>query len=161
MNPASNKRHVIDTVFVICLLLLFLISALTIIAIGASIYKKNVAQTSENYAQRVSIAYVTEKVRQSDQDGKVFVQELFGQNVLVFQQEVKGDLYNTFIYSYDGYLMELFARDDLNNFYPQTGQKILKIHSFDVEKTNDNLLKATVTEEDGSEEAVFISIHSN
>lgn len=160
MNPGSDKRHVIDSVFVICLLLLFLISALTVISIGASIYKKNVEQTSENYAQRVSIAYVTEKVRQSDLKGNVFVQELFGTNVLVFQQTVNGDLYNTYIYSYDGYLMELFARADLNNFYPQTGQKILKLHSFDVEKTKDNLLKAKVTEEDGSEETVYISIHS-
>ena len=160
MNPANDKRHVIDTVFVICLLLLFLISALTVISIGASIYKKNVEQTSNNYAQRVSIAYVTEKVRQSDQNGKIFVQELLGTNVLVFQQTINDALYNTYIYSYDGYLMELFARDDLNNFYPQTGQKILKLHSFDVERTNDNLLRATVTEEDGSQETVFISIHS-
>ena len=37
MNPSSNKRHVIDTVFVICLMLLFLISALTVISIGANI----------------------------------------------------------------------------------------------------------------------------
>ena len=160
MNTGSDKHHVIDTVFVICLLLLFLISALTVISIGASIYKKNVEQTSENYAQRVSIAYVTEKVRQSDLEGKVFVQELFDSNVLVFHETVNGALYNTYIYSYDGYLMELFARADLNNFYPQTGQKILKLHSFDVERTSDNLLKAKVTEEDGSEETVFISIHS-
>ena len=72
MDPNTNKRHIIDAVFVICLLLLFLISALTVIAIGASIYKKNVAQTSENYAQRVSTAYVTEKIRQSDANGSIF-----------------------------------------------------------------------------------------
>ncbi|WP_026663223.1 DUF4860 domain-containing protein [Butyrivibrio proteoclasticus] len=160
MNPSSNKRHVIDTVFVICLMLLFLISALTVISIGANIYKKNVATTSENYAQRVSIAYITEKVRQSDVDGNVYVQRLFDQNVLVFEQTVNGSVYNTYIYSYDGYLRELFARADLDNFYPQTGQKILKLNSFDIEKTNDNLLKATVTEEDGSKETVFIAVHS-
>ena len=150
----------IDTVFVICLMLLFLISALTVISIGANIYKKNVATTSENYAQRVSIAYITEKVRQSDVDGNVYVQRLFDQNVLVFEQTVNGSVYNTYIYSYDGYLRELFARADLDNFYPQTGQKILKLNSFDIEKTNDNLLKATVTEEDGSKETVFIAVHS-
>ncbi len=160
MNPSSNKRHVIDTIFVICLMLLFLISALTVISIGANIYKKNVATTSENYAQRVSIAYITEKVRQSDVDGNVYVQKLFDQNVLVFEQTVNGNVYNTYIYSYDGYLRELFARADLDNFYPQTGQKILKLDSFDIEKTNDNLLKATVTEEDGSKETVFIAVHS-
>lgn len=160
MNPSSNKRHVIDTVFVICLMLLFLISALTVISIGANIYKKNVATTSENYAQRVSIAYITEKVRQSDVDGNVYVQRLFDQNVLVFEQTVNGSVYNTYIYSYDGYLRELFARADIGNFYPQTGQKILKLNSFDIEKTSDNLLKATVTEEDGSKETVFIAVHS-
>ena len=160
MNPRTSKKHVIDTVFVICLMLLFLLSALTIIAIGASIYKKNVAQTNDNYAQRVSIAYVTEKVRQSDSSGAIFVRELFGQNVLVFQQEVNGDLYNTYIYSHEGYLMELFARDDLESFYPQTGQKILKINSFMIEKASDDLLRATITEEDGQEETVYISIHS-
>ncbi len=160
MNPRTSKKHVIDTVFVICLMLLFLLSALTIIAIGASIYKKNVAQTNDNYAQRVSIAYVTEKVRQSDSSGAIFVRELFGQNVLVFQQEVNGDLYNTYIYCHEGYLMELFARDDLESFYPQTGQKILKINSFMIEKASDDLLRATITEEDGIEETVYISIHS-
>lgn len=160
MNPRTSKKHVIDTVFVICLMLLFLLSALTIIAIGARIYKKNVAQTNDNYAQRVSIAYVTEKVRQSDVSGSIFVRELFGQNVLVFQQEVNGDLYNTYIYSHEGYLMELFARDDLESFYPQTGQKILKINSFMIEKASDALLRATITEEDGQEETVYISIHS-
>ena len=150
----------IDTVFVICLMLLFLISALTVISIGANIYRKNVATTSENYAQRVSIAYITEKVRQSDVDGNVYVQKLFDQNVLVFEQTVNGSVYNTYIYSYDGYLRELFARADLDNFYPQTGQKILKLDSFDIEKANEDLLKATVTEEDGSKETVFIAVHS-
>ncbi len=160
MNKENDKRHIIDTVFVICLLLLFLLSALTIIAIGANIYTKTVTQTNNNYAQRVSIAYVTEKVRQSDVDGNIFVTELFGQNVLVFQQELNGDLYNTYIYSYDGYLMELFARDDLTNFYPPTGQKILKISSFDIEQVKEGLLNATVTDVDGTEEHVYIAVHS-
>ena len=160
MNPESNKKHIIDTVFVICLMLLFLLSALTVIAIGANIYKKNVAQIGDNYAQRVSIAYVTEKVRQSDINGDVFVEELFGQNVLVFQQEIDNILYNTYIYGYDGYLMELFARNDLDNFYPQTGQKILEINSFDIETVYPGLLKATITEVDGLEETVYISVHS-
>ena len=164
MKPAAkNSRFMPQGVFsvVICLMLLFLLSALTVIAIGANIYKKNVAQTNDNYAQRVSIAYVTEKVRQSDVSGSIFVRELFGQNVLVFQQELNGDLYNTYIYSYEGYLMELFARDDLQSFYPQTGQKILKINSFIIEKASEDLLRATITEEDGVEETVYISIHSN
>ncbi len=160
MELESRKSHVIDTVFVICLTLLFMLSALTVIAIGAGIYKKNVQQTSENYAQRISFAYITEKVRQADQNGLVFVKELFNQEVLVLQEVINGDLYDTYIYEHDGYLMELFARDDLKNFYPQSGQKIYKLNSFEIHQVSDHLLKATVTAEDGDEESVYIAIRS-
>ncbi len=160
MNQENSGKHIIDSVFVICLLLLFLISALTVIAIGASIYKKNVAQTNENYSQRVSFAYVTEKVRQADQNGQVFVDRRFDQNVLVLQQEIDGVLYDTLIYGYQGHLCELFARDDLSPLYPQSGQKILEINSFDIEKVKDNLLLATIKADDGAEESVYIAIKS-
>ena len=160
MNQENSGKHIIDSVFVICLLLLFLISALTVIAIGASIYKKNVAQTNENYAQRVSFAYVTEKVRQADQNGQVFVDQRFDRNVLVLQQEIDGVLYDTLIYGYQGYLCELFARDDLSPLYPQSGQKILQINSFDIAEVNDNLLLATIIADSGVEESVYIAIKS-
>ena len=160
MELETKRRHVIDMVFVICLLLLFMMSALTIIAIGAKVYKKNVQETSENYAQRISFAYITEKVRQADQNGMVFVEELFGQNVLVLQEEINGSVYDTYIYDHDGYLMELFARDDLNNFYPQSGQKILKINTFEVRQIAGHLVKATVTSDSGNEESVYISVRS-
>ena len=160
MYEKNNGKHIIDGVFVICLLLMFLISALTVIAIGANIYKKNVEQTSENYSQRISFAYVTEKVRQADQKGLVFVEERFGKNALVLQQEIDGVMYDTIIYDYEGYLCELFARDDLGTLYPQAGQKILQINSFDVQKVTDGLLTATITDDNGIEESVFIAVKS-
>ena len=160
MNKENSGKHIIDGVFVICLLLMFLISALTVIAIGANIYKKNVEKTGENYSQRVSYAYVTEKVRQADQKGLVFVEERFGKNALVMQQEIGGVLYDTIIYDYEGYLCELFARNDLGTLYPQSGQKILQINSFDVKEVTDGLLSATITDDAGNEESIFIAVKS-
>lgn len=160
MYEKTSGKHIIDGVFVICLLLMFLISALTVIAIGASIYKKNVEQTSENYSQRISFAYITEKVRQADQKGLVFVEERFGKNALVLQQEIDGTKYNTIIYDYEGYLCELFARDDLGTLYPQSGQKILQINSFDINEVTDGLISATITDDNGIQESIFISIKS-
>ena len=160
MYEKTSGKHIIDGVFVICLLLMFLISALTVIAIGASIYKKNVEQTSENYSQRISFAYITEKVRQADQKGLVFVEERLGKNALVLQQEIDGTKYNTIIYDYEGYLCELFARDDLGTLYPQSGQKILQINSFDINEVTDGLLSATITDDNGIQESIFISIKS-
>ena len=160
MNKEAKGKHIIDSVFVICLLLLFLLSALTVIAIGAGIYKRNVAQTTENYSQRVSFAYVTEKVRQADKKGLVFVDQRFGKNVLVMQSETGGVLYDTIIYDYDGYLYELFARDDLQNLYPQSGQKILEIKRFEIDEVTEGLLSATITDADGCEQSIYIAVKS-
>lgn len=160
MYQENRKNHIIDTAFVICLLLLFLLSALTVIAVGASIYKKNVEKTTENYSQRVSFSYVTEKIRQSDINGNIDVEELFGKNVLIIRDESGDESYSTYIYDYDGYLMEFFARSDISNFYPQSGQKILKINSFDIEKIRDGLLRITITDDSGNEDDEFVFVKS-
>ncbi len=161
MKQDQKKNHTIDTVFVICLLLLFVLSSLSVIAIGASIYKKNVREMGDNSSHRIACAYITEKVRQADENGQVRVEEIFGENALVLTKEIKGVTYNTYIYDYDGNLMELFARSDLGSFYPQSGQKILKIDSFDIEEISEGLFKADVVMSDGFEDYLYITRRSN
>ena len=161
MKQDQKKNHTIDTVFVICLLLLFVLSSLSVIAIGASIYKKNVSEMADNSSHRIACAYITEKVRQADEGGQVRVEEIFGENALVLTKEINGVSYNTYIYDYDGNLMELFARSDLGSFYPQSGQKILKIDSFDIKEISDGLFKADVVMSDGLEDYLYITRRSN
>lgn len=161
MIQDQKKTHTIDTVFVICLLLLFVLSSLSVIAIGASIYKKNVAKMADNSSHRIACAYITEKVRQADKDGSIYVKKIFGENALVLSENIDGTTYNTYIYDYDGNLMELFARADLAAFYPQSGQKILKIGSFDIEEISDNMFRADVVLEDGFEDYLYIAKRSN
>jgi hypothetical protein len=161
MKQDQKKNHTIDTVFVICLLLLFVLSSLSVIAIGASIYKKNVREMGDNSSHRIACAYITEKVRQADEGGQIRVEEIFGENALVLTKEIKGVTYNTYIYDYDGNLMELFARSDLGSFYPQSGQKILKVDSFDIEEVSEGLFRADVIMSDGLEDYLYITRRSN
>ncbi len=161
MKQDQKKNHTIDTVFVICLLLLFVLSSLSVIAIGASIYKKNVREMGDNSSHRIACAYITEKVRQADEGGQIRVEEIFGENALVLTKEIKGVTYNTYIYDYDGNLMELFARSDLGSFYPQSGQKILKVDSFDIEEVSEGLFRADVVMSDGLEDYLYITRRSN
>ena len=156
----SKKSHVIDAVFILCLMFLFVLSALSVITIGANIYKKNVSAMSDNYSHRIASAYVTEKVRQADNQGRVYVEDLFEGHALVLQDEIDGVLYNTYIYSYDGYLMELYARADLKDIYPQSGQKILEITSFNVDYVSDSLLSVDLILKDGEDESMFIARRS-
>ena len=161
MEPSQKRNHTIDTVFVICLMLLFVLSALSVIAIGASIYKKNVGEMSENSAHRIAVAYITEKVRQADQNGMVEVTEIFGENALLLSEDVNGTIINTYIYDYDGSLMELSARSDLGSFYPQSGQKIMEIGSFDIQEITDSLFKAVVVFDNGFEDYIYIAKRSS
>ena len=157
MELNKNNKHVIDAVFILMLMMLFIMSSLAVIAIGASIYQKNVAKMQDNYSHRIVHAYVTEKIRQSDNRGRVFVDTIFEQNALILQDEINGTLYNTYIYDYNGYLMELFARADLSVLYPESGQKITPVNSFDINEISDNLLMASFILEDGRDETVYIS----
>lgn len=160
MELEGKRSHVIDTLFVLCLLFLFIISAITVIIIGAGVYKKNVSAMSGNYSHRIACAYISEKIRQSDVKGRIFTEELFGQTTLVMQDEVDGVLYNTYIYNHDGYLRELYARSDLKELFPQSGQKILEISSFDITELNESCFKIQVTLDDGSVEDFLISKRS-
>ena len=160
LNPNKKDKHMIDSVFVICLMLLFVLCALSVIAIGASIYQKNVSSMANNNSHRIASAYITEKIRQSDINGSVRTRELFGEKVLVMSREVNGEIYNTYIYDFDGKLMELMARDNLNMIYPQSGQKIMEVKSFDIEEVSDNMFRIEVVLEDGTEDFLYISKRS-
>ena len=160
MNLKSKNRHIVDVAFILCLMLLFVLCALSVISLGAGIYKKNIESMKNNYDHRTVCAYITEKVRQSDTNGAIFVQDLFGQNALVLQEKINGTLYNTYIYDYDGYLMELYARADLNTFYPQSGQKLLEVNSFDISQESDSLFLANIVLSDGAKESVYIAKRS-
>ncbi len=160
METENKNKHIIDTVFILCLMFLFILSGLSVITIGASIYKKNVDTMSANYSKRIACAYITEKIRQSDNKGMIHVESIFDQNTLVLQEEINGQLYNTYIYDYDGYLMELFASADLKELYPQSGQKILEITSFEINEISDNLLSAEIIINEGDSESVYIAKRS-
>ena len=160
MDLEGGRSHIIDMVFVICLMFLFIFSALSVITIGANIYQKNVTAVDDNYHKRTACAYITEKVRQSDVKGGIFIKKIFDQNALVLQNEEDGILYNTYIYDYEGNLMELFAMDELKDLYPQTGQKILELTKFDIEYVGDDTLSVYVILKDGTEESFLVKTKS-
>ena len=160
LTTKKKDKHVIDSVFVICLMLLFVLCALSVIAIGASIYQKNVSAMASNNSHRIASAYITEKIRQADIDGTVRVKELFGKNVLAMSKEVNGELYTTYIYDFDGQLMELMARDSLEVVYPRSGQKIMDIKALEIEEVSDRMFSIEVVLEDGTEDFLYITKRS-
>ena len=68
-----QQRHIIDVLFVLALFGIFALSAIFLITIGADIYGKTMNNMERNFDARTALAYITEKVRQSDFPNRIDV----------------------------------------------------------------------------------------
>ena len=151
MNNDKGAKHVIDTVFVVALLFLFAMGALMLIALGSSIYSRSVATMKQGYSSTTAYAYITEKLRQYDIRGGIYPDEFNGSKALRIDSRTGDTDYVTYIYEYEGSLMELLARADAGSIPASQGQKIMDISSLSVEKKDENILEITVVLPDKKE----------
>lgn len=151
----KSKSHVIDLLFTLSLFCVFAASSLLIVVMGANVYKSTVSNMSANFDNRTSLAYTFEKVRQNDRLNGVYIGKVDDADALVLEQAVGSNIYATYIYYYEGTLREIFTRKD-NKFSPNSGNVIMKIRSFTVEKQNDNLILLTVTTDDNKKNQIFL-----
>ena len=156
MKKESHERHIIDMIFVIALLFLFAMSALMLIAIGSSIYIRGVNSMQKNYDRRTAYAYITEKIRQNDAQGNISSDTFNKSGAIRIDSTEGGKDYVTYIYDYDGALMELKARADVENLLPETGQRIMDIDSLEINTLGGGILEVTIALQDG-EEITFVT----
>jgi hypothetical protein len=158
MHQKDNSKHMIDILFVLSLFALFAICSVVLILFGADIYKKTVSSMDSNYASRTSVAYITQKVRQSDQYESIYIDDSLGYERLMMTQEINGYTYATSLYEYDGYLYELFARTDID-LPIDAGQQVIAINNLHFELVTDSLLKVDYNDESGEAKTVYITLH--
>ena len=143
----------------------FAISALVLVTIGADVYQHTVSDMSTNYETRVSVAYITEKIRQNDTLTPTFVgasiTTLSGQPTLMLPQTVDDETYCTYLYFYDGYLKELFMKKDssLGGSMLEAGINIMPLSALSMESVSDNLLSFQMTTTDGKEHQIYVTTH--
>lgn len=155
----KQENHIIDILFVIALFCIFALSAIFLISIGANVYGKTVEHMDSNFSQRTSFAYVTEKIRQSDQLGAVSAGELDGHPALLIAQNIGGSEYITYLYEYDGYLKELMVRAD-TPLGPEAGQDILAITDFSLTEIHEGFFSFTITTDNGTSCSLYVSTKS-
>ena len=102
MPEKENGRHMIDLLFVLSLFCVFAVSSVVLILFGADIYNKTVSSMNNNYASRTSVAYITEKVRQSDIYDSVRIDDSLGYKRLLMARKINGMEYATSLYEYNG-----------------------------------------------------------
>ena len=146
----QEEQHIIDILFVN----IFLIS------IGADIYGKTVSNTENNFNDRTSFAYVTEKIRQADRSGAISASTLEGKSALKIQRTVQDTSYITWLYEDEGYLKELMVRED-TPLSLSAGQKILPVDDFSVSRISDRLLQITILTTDGEDCSLSVSLKAD
>lgn len=155
----KQQNHIIDLLFVITLFCIFALSAIFLISIGAGIYGKTVDHMEGNFNTRTALAYITEKVRQSDNNASISIGELDGCEAIIITSHSDAADYYTYLYEHEGYLKELMTRQDIA-LGPAAGQNILAISSFSIKPVNKRLFNCQITI--GSEQTfdLYINIHS-
>lgn len=156
MNNRNENRHTIDFLFVIALLFLFAFMAIMLIALGASVYQRNVSLMEKNYETRTSYAYVTEKIRQADATGNLQIGSIDQLPALLLFQDINGISYTTYLYQHNGKLTELLARTGAS-LPAESGQPIISVKNFKIDQIADRLYCITITEPDDSNISIYLS----
>lgn len=162
MNTKQERNHIVDVLFVLALFVVFTLSALVLVILGANVYKQTVSYMDENYTARTAYSYLTEKVRQNDLYDSVSIGELEGTTALVLTQEINDTTYATYLYLHEGSLRELFMRQgsDIGSDPLSAGQEILPLKDWTPEMAGDHLLHIALTLEDNTQKELYISLHS-
>lgn len=148
MKKSVNARPSTGTemLFSMVLFLVFSLCTVFTILIGGRVYENIRARDDRTFHRDTALAYITNKVRQADQAGAVSIREDGGVPVLILTQELGGSLYETWIYTKDGELRELFTGKD-SGLGTADGLGIMECRplAFSLEETSAGASLLTVT----------------
>lgn len=159
MIKENNRQFSFQFVFILLLFLMIVIMSLMIILLGKNIYSSINEDRTSNYEKRVSLSYVANKIRQSDKENNIKIENLHGRNAVVINEKYDDEIYETWIYYYDNAIYEMFT-DAGAEFNLEDGMRIMEIENFNIEEINDNLYKFTASSNNESTELI-LSLYSN
>lgn len=156
----STKRHVFDILSVLTLMMIFAFLALSVALTGTSVYSRINEATRENTFMRTSALYLQQKLRREDGSSKISLETMGGSDALVFTRDYDGEEYHTYIYHYDGYLMEVMSPAAVLPS-PQSGQRLTELSSFSVtQDANMGTLLFSLGNPDGGTDTFIYSVRS-
>ena len=160
MRFQRQKNHVIDLLFPIAVLFVFAISSFLVLVLSAHIYSSQTQKMNTGYTVHTSLAYVAEKIRQNDIAGSIAVMTLDGTECLALKNSSDGINSTTYLYVSDGWLKELFVRDD-TDVSLNAGKNIIEASDFKVAELNNGLYRITITDTEGVTNSRILSERSH
>ncbi|MDF2616817.1 MAG: hypothetical protein K0Q47_1472 [Sedimentibacter sp.] len=159
MNSKNfSKQFSFQFIFIMLLFLIIVILSVMIIVLGKNIYVNINEDRDTNYEIRVSLSYISNKIRQSDKQGTVEIRNYEDRNAVVINETYDDENYETWIYFYDNAIYEMFT-DENTSFQPEEGMRIVDCDGLEITKLNDNLYKFAAKSSVESSE-LFLNLYS-
>jgi len=119
------------TIASLLLTCVFAVTLLMAMITGAGVYRRVAEQAERGNERRLGLTYITSKILGSDEAGRVEC-GFFGESGAVYlYEDLDGLTYETILYVYDGWLMELFCEKGWE-LEPGDGEQITPVERLDV-----------------------------
>ena len=151
----NKSLHSMDTVFVLILFAVFVITALFISTSGAMAYKNAVGQMETRFNRQTCISYITAKLRANNEIGKISIGELDGISALCITDTIGDEEYVTYIYQCDGMVREMFCNAEIS-LDPITGSALTEAKALEFSRDG-NLFTVSLTDNDDNVITVYVN----
>ena len=120
----KKQVQIKETIPALLLLFLFCCCMMAVLLSGAKIYQRISANLDQQFSATTCVSYITAKARHYDTVGGITQKKLGQTDALAFLETIEGERYLTYLYCYQGNLMELFCAEDAA-LSPEDGEKIM------------------------------------
>lgn len=154
-----RRPGAIGTMAVLILACIFGAAMLLSMASGAYAYRTAAETAADGAAGRSGTAYISMKLRQADTAGAVDVRPYGDGDGIFFASEYGGIRYETAVYCYGGYLMELFYEAGYDPG-PESGESIIPAAGLDVDEPVPGLFRISLSDSDGTARTAYAYLRS-
>ena len=147
-------QHHMDGLLLLLLFGVFAVCVLSVLPTGARAYRRLTLRDQEAYSRRTCVQYIATRVRQGDMEGAVTVEPFGEGDALVMAK----DGYVTRVYWHDGWLMEMYAGEDVQ-LAPEDGEKIMELDGLAM-SMDGGLLTVEVDGGDAGTDTLRLSLRS-
>lgn len=138
----SVRGRKIETVFVLIIFSVFVVSSLLLMMLGGNVYINTTEKSQRGYEERTCFSYIWAKVKYNDVYERVHVDAINGLSALCLEEEYDGVQYDTWIYFYDGWMRELYCEKGLV-LSLDSGEPIIKVGSLSFVELEQGLIEVT------------------
>ena len=151
-----SRKNSISGLAALVLLGVFAAGILAVLLSGASAYQRLTERDARSYDSRTCMQYLATKVRQAPAPDALRLSDFGDGDSLLISETIDGTEYQTQVYYYDGWLMELFTVTDAG-LLPEDGEKILPAKNLSLRLSGD-LLRIEVVDGNGTENALALAL---